>query len=609
MGSDSTEEHKREKMDAPINSYTNETNKPKSDYTKEGIIIHRPGPISREEMQMLYSYEDAICKIEYETKKDGEKKIFFGTGFFCEIHDKKIPFSKALFINNHILDEHKIKKRKQIKLEYLKKKRTIDITVDRKIISNADLDYTCVQIFDEDKISKFFSIGLTNINDKNKLQNQGIFILQYINGELSTPSGKILNIKNNILEHNAYTNFASGPLIMRYNINQVVGINLGPKKSTFMDNNNSNSYIGIPFDAIIKDIIEKSNNNIDFNRDRKINLIYKKDIGNPFCNNIFGDIFVENNKNNIILEINGIKSCLLSTYNLKMGINNIQMIIKNNLTNLEYMFKDAKSLINIEGLKNLNTRNVKNFSYMFNGCSSLTNVNPLENWDVSNGTNFSGMFCDCSSLSNIQALQGWNVINVKNFSFLFSGCLSLSNIESLKNWNVLNGNDFSYMFYCCKSLSNIKPLEFWNVQNGKNFSCIFWECNSLSNLDPLKHWNVSNGTDFSYLFNRCSCLSDLKPLAFWNVSNGKNFSGMFSDCTSLIGLRPLENWNVSNGNNFTAMFSGCLLLSDIKSLEKWNVSKGNEFSWMFSRCPSLMNKTPLYHWNLSNRNYFLSMFS
>ena len=38
------------------------------------------------------------------------------------------------------------------------------------------------------------------------------------------------------------------------------------------------------------------------------------------------------------------------------------MIINDNLTNLEYMFKDAKSLENIEGLKNLNTKNVSNFS-------------------------------------------------------------------------------------------------------------------------------------------------------------------------------------------------------------------------------------------------------
>ena len=190
MGSDSTEELKRGQIDVPIDSYTDETNKRKSYYIKVGIIIHRPGPISREEMLILYSYEDAICKIEYETKKNGKKMIFFGTGFFCEIHDKKIPFSKALFFNNHILDENKIKNRKQIKLEYLRKKRTIDITVGRKIISNADLDYTCIQIFDEDNISKFFSIGLTNINDKNNLKNQGIFILQYINDELSTPSEK-----------------------------------------------------------------------------------------------------------------------------------------------------------------------------------------------------------------------------------------------------------------------------------------------------------------------------------------------------------------------------------------------------------------------------------
>ena len=45
-------------------------------------------------------------------------------------------------------------------------------------------------------------------------------------------------------------------------------------------------------------------------------------------NNIFGKQFVKNNKNNIELVINGIKEKLVAKYDLKGGINKIQMIIK-----------------------------------------------------------------------------------------------------------------------------------------------------------------------------------------------------------------------------------------------------------------------------------------
>ena len=56
---------------------------------------------------------------------------------------------------------------------------------------------------------------------------------------------------------------------------------------------------------------------------------------------IFGDKFVENNKNNIKLIINGIESELLEFYKLKEGDNNIRIIIKNKLIDLEDMFNEC----------------------------------------------------------------------------------------------------------------------------------------------------------------------------------------------------------------------------------------------------------------------------
>ena len=71
-----------------------------------------------------------------------------------------------------------------------------------------------------------------------------------------------------------------------------------------------------------------------------INLIYEKHKKkyNHDYNNIFGSKFVENNKENIKLIINVEKSELIEKYDLKVGINNMQLIIINTLTNLECMF-------------------------------------------------------------------------------------------------------------------------------------------------------------------------------------------------------------------------------------------------------------------------------
>ena len=129
----------------------------------------------------------------------------------------------------------------------------------------------------------------------------------------------------------------------------------------------------------------------------KINLIYYrkegKDLfGNDITNKIFGKKFVENNRNNIELIINGNKSELIEEYKLKDGENNIEIIIKNKITNFEDMFYNCISLKNIEGLKYLDVSNGNNFSSMFYGCSSLSNIKGLENWNVSNGNNFSEMF-------------------------------------------------------------------------------------------------------------------------------------------------------------------------------------------------------------------------
>ena len=70
-------------------------------------------------------------------------------------------------------------------------------------------------------------------------------------------------------------------------------------------------------------------NDILKNKGYIINLIYEcEEEGNQ---NIFGEKFIENNKNNLDLIINGKKTNLISQYKLKKGENNIKLKLKKKL--------------------------------------------------------------------------------------------------------------------------------------------------------------------------------------------------------------------------------------------------------------------------------------
>ena len=331
-------------------------------------------------------------------------------------------------------------------------------------------------------------------------------------------------------------------------------------------------------------------------------LIYEVDSNGYY--DIFDSSFVENNKNNIDLIINGEGHEFNYNVYLQKGKNIIKLITKNKITNLSTMFYRVNiDILNIDSLKNLDVSNVIDFSAMFWG-RNLTNINGLLNWKVSKGKNFSHMFEGCGNLSNINGLQNWDVSNGNNFSFMFSQCTSLSDIKPLQNWKVYNGNNFSVMFKGTQ-FSDIKSLQNWNVSNGNNFSYMFYGCDTLSNINGLQNWDVSNGNNFEAMFNYCKSLSDIKPLYNWNVSNGNNFQGMFSGCCSLSNINGLQNWDVSNGNDFSLMFSQCTSLSDIKHLQKWNVSNGKYFRGMFYKCYSLSDFEPLQNWIKLNSSCYL----
>ena len=107
---------------------------------KEAVVKGHCDPISKSEIFNLFKKEDSMCKINFEKEINGVLENLSGSGFFCKINNKEIPFNKCLFTNNHVLDQDAIQINKEIKLLYKNKDKKITITKNRRAFTDKELD-------------------------------------------------------------------------------------------------------------------------------------------------------------------------------------------------------------------------------------------------------------------------------------------------------------------------------------------------------------------------------------------------------------------------------------------------------------------------------------
>jgi V8-like Glu-specific endopeptidase len=165
---------------------------------------------------------------------------------------------KVLFTNNHVLNENTIKPNSIIEIQQNNNKYKIKITEDRFSSTNEDLDYTCIQIFDNEPYNNYLIIDneINNDNAYEKYKDDKFIIIQYIRNEdyPSVDDGEIKKINNNKeIYYNISTlpGSSGSPIInLSRNLN-VIGIHCGNvKKEQFKDLCNR----GIYFQQILNDI-------------------------------------------------------------------------------------------------------------------------------------------------------------------------------------------------------------------------------------------------------------------------------------------------------------------------------------------------------------------
>jgi len=545
---------------------------------KEGKIEGHGNPITKNEILNLLKMEQSMCRIEYKTIKNEKSQNGHGTGFFCEI--ERFPIKYALFTNNHILDKSNLEIGNIIKFKYFESKllsysnniveKSIKLTSNRKIFTNEELDYTCIEIFESDGINNFFKIEPYILSNQSKnckiFKENDIFVLQFLNeNEISFSDGNIIEIKDNIILHGASTiNGSSGsPIIKRdKNNNYIIGLHIGFYGKTTKDKNKILSNIGRTFDSILANIKDQIN---------EINCIYipdkdKKEI--CLIHDYFRDLSEKDNEEiiNIYLDAKKLNRIIFE--------NNIELYVNDKKIKFDYKYKcnDSKEI----KVKFKFNKIITNMSYMFYGCSSLKKVD-LSSFNTSKVQYMNSMFSDCISLETID-LSSLNTNNALDMRCMFKECTSLKSLD-LSSLNTINVKNMNGMFQKCSSLKSVDISSF-NTDNVKNMRSMFNSCSSLKSLD-LSSFNTNNVEDMEGMFNYCSSLQSL-DLSSFNTSNVNNMSAMFQNCSSLKSL-DLSSFNTNNVDNMSFMFNKCSSLKKL-DLSSFNTNNVNNKTQIFGNC-------------------------
>ena len=349
---------------------------------------------------------------------------------------------------------------------------------------------------------------------------------------------------------------------------------------------------------------EKKDINIIYNIDQK-----SRELGKI---QLFGKIFVNNNKDNIKIEIKDKEYELMEEY----AINNInedklevKLKILKTITDLSFMFDNCLSLSSITNLSKFDTCIILNMSGMFNGCSSLKSLPDISKWNISNILNLSNVFSKCSSLSYLPDISKWKTDNVEDMSFLFFKCSSLTSLPDISNWNVSKVKVMTDIFSDCSSLKSLPDISKWKINNVQYMTDMFNGCSSLKYFPDISKWDTSNALSMSHLFYRCSTIQSLPEISKWNTSNVQNMKCMFAECSSLEYLPDISNWKTSNVEDMSEIFNGCNSIFAIPDIKGWDTSKVKNMSFMFAACNLLSFLPDISNWNTSNVENMSFMFA
>ena len=208
----------------------------------------------------------SICKITF---TDNEDKKGYGTGFFMIYKTLKCLISVYHVINENIKNE-------SIEIEIFNNEK-FNLELKSRFIKffKQPKDISIVEIKDSDSIKdiEYLNYDKNYIDGYSQYKGMEVLSLGYPFGiELSTGSGKIININGYEFEHNIpIEEGSSGSPIILFNLEKVIGIH---KHGDLEKRVNVGTFIGKIFDEIKNDLKEENNGkkNIEVKEDDKRNI-------------------------------------------------------------------------------------------------------------------------------------------------------------------------------------------------------------------------------------------------------------------------------------------------------------------------------------------------
>ena len=476
-----------------------------------------------------------LCIDYHKEKKDSHQLFEYHTrAFQCNIHNNNyISYCNKCNVNLCESCEKEHKKHRKIPYKEIKpnNNKLKEITNDIN-----DIDFKINELFSNLKIYESnFNEYMNNI--RNKL-NEYKIIHQII-----------FNLLNNLNNYESIKNV----------------INLKTKKIT-KEISNYIENIKNKFKYLIER--EESRNN-----ENEITIIYR--INRDKTNiRLFGQQFVENNKNNFIMIINNKKYEISEYYDLKEMILNKYLIIKlieiKKINNLSYMFCLCDTLLAIFNLLNLDINDITDISYLFSGCESLLSFPDISKWNTRNVLNMNNIFEGCKSLKSLPDISKWNTSNVINMNNIFSGCESLLTLPDIAKWNTNNVVYMNRMFYKCESLLYLPDISNWNTNNVVTIGYMFCECKSLKYLPNISKWNISNISNMNNMFLNCKLSLNEKYIF-------KKNNDILSGCVLLdiLKLNLMEIFNIKKEMNVNKEISD-IYEKELDTILLLNVSKENK---------------------------------
>ena len=224
-------------------------------------------------------------------------------------------------------------------------------------------------------------------------------------------------------------------------------------------------------------------------------LIYKiseKEKGKKISVKIFGELFVENNKDNFKIIYNNKEYELTEYFEVDSEENYLKIKITKIgdkcIKDLAHMFYECSSLISLpDDFINVDISKVDNISYMFKNCTSLISLpETIENLVTSNISDMSSLFDGCSSLTTLpEGIKNWDTSNVNYIMFLFRNCFSLISLPDISKWNTKKVRCMLGMFENCHSLISLPDIRKWKTPELRSVEYIFYGCLSLIYLPKI----------------------------------------------------------------------------------------------------------------------------